>query len=96
MPQCSTDQYIEDLVVATCGEGASLRQAHVMRQSLQGLVRLAKVEQLLDIRRSVARLTGVDAIALRRRHTKAILKGIAQGCNARQQQFEFDGDDKPL
>lgn len=45
MQTCSlTAAMIEELVAAKCGESASLREKHVFREALIGLVRLAKVE----------------------------------------------------
>lgn len=95
MHEYATTQIIEELTTALCGEQAETRQNYLTRQTLLALVRQAKAETLLDMRANVARLSGMDAMALRRRHTKAILKGIALGCDARQQQFEFDRNDKP-
>jgi hypothetical protein len=95
MHEFATTQIIDALSIALAGEDADLRQHYLTRQTLLALVRQAKAETLLDMRANVARLTGMDAMALRRRHTKAILKGIALGCDARQQQFEFDRGDKP-
>ncbi len=94
MHEYATTRIIEELTTALCGEQAATRQNYLTRQTLLALVRQAKAETLLDMRANVARLTGMDAMALRRRHTKAILKGIALGCDARQQQFEFDRTDK--
>jgi hypothetical protein len=91
----ATTHIIEELTLALCGDEPDPRQNYLTRQSLLALVRQAKAETLLDMRANVARLTGMDAMALRRRHTKAILKGIALGCDTRQQQFEFDRGDKP-
>jgi hypothetical protein len=93
MHDCSTSKFIEDLIDAT--PARDMRQRYVLRQALHGLVRQAKAEQLFEIKTSVARLTGLDALALRRRHTKAILKGIELGCDWRQQQFEFGAGDSP-
>lgn len=95
MHDYATTQIIEELTQVLCGDEPDPRRNHLTRQSLFALVRQAKAETLLDMRANVARLTGMDAMALRRRHTKAILKGIALGCDARQQQFEFDQGDKP-
>jgi hypothetical protein len=94
MVQTSTAQCIDDLVVATCPPEGSRRQAYVLRQALQALVRQARAEYLMEMRADVARLSGVEALQPRRRGTRAILLRIAQGCDARQQRFEFDRDDK--
>lgn len=95
MHKCSTTKIIEDLIVATRGCASDVRGQYVLRQALHGLVRQAKAEQLLEIRLNVARLTGLDGMALKRRQTKSILKRIERGCDSRQQQFEFERGDKP-
>jgi len=44
LPTC-TDEVIEALVIAACGETASAHERFVYRESLRNLVRLAKAEQ---------------------------------------------------
>jgi hypothetical protein len=87
-----TDEVIESLVATALGPDAGMREKHLYRESLRSLVRLAKSEQVLEIRNSVRRLTGtLDAQAARRR-TKAIL--LAQRLPAilggAQKKFEFN------
>lgn len=53
-----TETIIDDLVNATFSDRTA-RERFLFRQSLHNLVRLAKAEQLLDIRASVTTLTGV-------------------------------------
>lgn len=43
-PMC-TDDVIEALVHASCGESASAHERYLYRESLRNLVRLAKAEQ---------------------------------------------------
>lgn len=54
-----TDSIIDGLVDIAMS-GRTTREQFLFRQSLHNLVRLAKAEQMLDIRRSVARLTGAQ------------------------------------
>lgn len=86
-----TDSVIENLVAATLGEQASIRERHVFREALRGLVRLAKSEQVVEIKANVKKLTGALDAASARRRTKAVL--LAQRLpgilNQAQQQFEF-------
>ena len=86
-----SQQIIEDLIAATLGENATAREKHVLRESLRSLVRLAKVEQVMDIKASVQRLAGVLESQAARRRAKAIL--IAQRLpgllEQAQQEFEF-------
>ncbi len=55
MPECSTEAVIEELVDASCGESLDPRARHAMRQALFGLVRLARIEQLTEMRRDTRR-----------------------------------------
>ncbi|MES2299597.1 MAG: hypothetical protein V4582_21345 [Pseudomonadota bacterium] len=89
----TTSKFIEDLIDATPAGSGDMRQQYVLRQALHGLVRQARAEQMFEIKRNVARLSGLEAMAPRRRQIKAILKGIELACDWRQQQFEFDGGD---
>lgn len=86
-----TDAVIESLIAAALGNHAGARERHMYRESLRGLVRLAKAEQVMEIKDSVRKLTGgIEAQAARRR-AKAVLMaqqlpGLLDGA---QQQFEF-------
>lgn len=86
-----TDDVIENLIVATLGEQASARQRHLYRESLRSLVRLAKAEQVVEMKASVKRLTGLMDHQSARRRAKALL--LAQRLPSlsiqAQQQFEF-------
>lgn len=95
-----TDKVIEDLIAATCGLQAEMRQRHVYAQALQGLVRLAKAEQLLEMRLDAERATGSLACASRKRQTRAILRKIGIDVKNRQRELEFgqhypEGKDDP-
>lgn len=69
MQATTIDAVIESLVTAQsvdvtrAGPAMSAREAHVYRESLRGLVRLAQAEQLRDMRTSVKRLTETDPAA---------------------------------
>jgi hypothetical protein len=86
-----TDDVIDNLITATLGEDATLRQQHLFRESLRCLVRLAKAEQVVEIKANVRRLTGALEVHSARRRAKAVLLAqrlpglLDQG----QQQFEF-------
>lgn len=86
-----TDQVIEALI-ATLGEEASLREKHMYRESLRALVRLAKSDQLMDIKANIRKLTGAMETHQARRRAKAVL--LAQRLpgipTSAQQQFEFN------
>jgi len=57
--QAHTDSIIDDLVGIAMSDRTT-REQFLFRQSLHNLVRLAKAEQMLDIRASVTRLTGAQ------------------------------------
>jgi len=87
-----TDLVIESLVIATLDRDATARQKYLYRESLRNLVRLAKSEQIRDIKMDVAKLTGMLGAHSAKKRAKAMrfarrLPGIFQGG---QQQFEFN------
>lgn len=86
-----TDDVIENLITATLSEDVDMRQRHLFRENLRNLVRLAKAEQVAEIKANVRRLTGVHEAHAARRRAKAIL--LAQRSSGildqGQQQFEF-------
>ena len=56
-----TDQVIEALILATYGPDVSEQCKHHFRETLRGLVRLAKAEQMLQLRLDVnASIGAVD------------------------------------
>ena len=86
-----TDDVIENLITATLAEDASARQTHLFRESLYGLVRLAKAEQIVEIKTNVRRLTGALEAHSARRRAKAVLlaQRLPDLIDQAQQQFEF-------
>ena len=58
MPTLTSQEMVSSLVNAYCGQNASLRQKHVFEQTLYALVRLAKSEQMMEIKANVRKLTG--------------------------------------
>jgi len=59
-----SDDMIEDLVNVTCGEQAGSRERHVYREALRSLVRLAKAEQMYEIKADARMLTASTAAIL--------------------------------
>lgn len=45
-----TDEVIEDLIDVSCGEQGSTRERYLYREALRSLVRLAKAEQMYEMR----------------------------------------------
>lgn len=90
----NTDIAIEDLVASICGTDSTLREKHVYREALRGLVRLAKSEQMIEMKESVDRLTGAVAARIARRRAKALLQAQRNPLLAgpRQTQLEFNRD----
>jgi hypothetical protein len=54
----NTNQTIEAFVQASEELGSDARHRHLLRESLRSLVRQAKAEQLLEVRRNAARASG--------------------------------------
>lgn len=52
-----TEKTIEDLITVALASNADARQKHFFRESLRNLVRLAKAEQMQELRMDVARAT---------------------------------------
>jgi len=48
-----SEQLIEQLIQATYGDQGSGREKHVFREALHALVRLAKAEQMLELKKDV-------------------------------------------
>lgn len=90
MYKCKTENVIEELIAATHGTLPGLRSRHVLAQALHGLVRLAKAEQLTEIRMDTERASGALASLGRRRQTRAILRKIGMDVSHRQRELEFD------
>lgn len=53
----STEDLIEELTIATYGANISCRERHVFVAALRGLVRLAKAEQMLELRTDAKKAT---------------------------------------
>jgi hypothetical protein len=57
----STDTVIAELLDSPCGMMLDVRAKYLFRESLYSLVRLAKAEQMKEIKDSVEKLTGISA-----------------------------------
>lgn len=64
----------------------------MLTQALHGLVRLAKTEQMLEIKKNVERAAATLAASGSRCETKAILRKVGVSCHAKQGQLAFDRD----
>jgi hypothetical protein len=90
MPTQTSVNIIEELIVAVYGARPEPRQQYVLSQALHGLVRLAKTEQMRDVKINVGKAVAGSGS---RRETTAILRRIGMGSNGRQGKFEFDKED---
>jgi len=79
----TTAHIIKELTIAMYGLAPDPRLQHVFSQALYGLVRLAKTEQMLEVKKNVEKTAGA-------RQTKAVLRKIGMDCNRRQGQLEFE------
>lgn len=55
----SIHSIVEELISATYGTDISAREKHVFREALLGLVRLAKAEQMYEVRNDINKLLSV-------------------------------------
>ena len=85
----ATDSLIEEIIIATYGTAVTQRQRHALGQVLFSLVRLARVEQRLDVQRDVERAAGALASSSSRRETRAILRKIGLDATQAQRSLEF-------
>lgn len=60
----TTEELTEELTAATCGTTASLREKRAFIEALRGLVRLAKAEQMLELRTDMKTVTTLPAATL--------------------------------
>lgn len=60
-PNSHTEEMIAELVSVTCGENASARETHTFREALRSLVRLAKAEQMYEMKSDIQSLTAAPA-----------------------------------
>ena len=88
----STELLIENLLEATYPCNASGRQKFVFKEALLGLVRLAKAEQVLEMRTTVENLIGTSSIYNGRQRTKLRQRhGVQSGRLPQQMEFQqFD------
>jgi hypothetical protein len=79
----STEQVIMDLIDTLYGKDLAVREKYVFREALRSLVRLAKSEQMLEMKTNVKKMTGVITPAMQRRtkadqHTGSVPKRLPQ------------------
>lgn len=84
----STDTLIKELLDATYGQEANFRQKFVFKQALLGLVRVAKAEQVFEMRTTVEKLIGGAPSNATRQRTKSRQANPAHS-GSRPQQMQF-------
>lgn len=77
MSALTTKQMIDHLTLGILGPSPSLRERFVLTESLNGLVRLAKIEQRMEIKRSVEKASDLATATVARRQTKALVRRIS-------------------
>lgn len=89
-----TQEVVEGLVASISRSDTTLSQKHLLRESLRALVRLAKSEQIVEMKANVRKLTGEVSIPAARRRAKMALLAhrMAQGSSPTPQQLEFFGE----
>ena len=89
MKKLNTETVIADMVEAFCGPAGGSREKHLYREALRSLVRLAKSEQMCELKSNVERLTSGANARLARRLAREILVAQRFG-GPGQKQFEFN------
>jgi hypothetical protein len=85
----ATQKMVEDLTSAILGDDRSARKVYFIRESLQALVRLAKVEQSVAMKHSVELAIGMPLDAAGRRKSKLELRRLLETCQSRQAPLRF-------
>jgi hypothetical protein len=75
---------IKELTAALLGNDRSPRKVHCLRESLRALVRLAKVEQMTQMRQSIRLALSSPTSSAERRKSKAECKRLLETCQAKQ------------
>lgn len=89
MPSCNT--IIDEFMAAAHGERAAAREDYALRQFLHALVRQAKAEHALEIRRSAERLMRIEQRNLCMYRLRKLRRdAVTQGRFALQQELEFN------
>ncbi len=80
MQTLTSQQVVQSLVNAYCSQqNANLREKHVFEQNLHCLVRLAKSEQMMELKANVRKLTGpLPVMKLSPSASKARAAALAQ------------------
>lgn len=88
-----TESVIAELVEATCAMHGGVHVRHVVREALHGLVRLAKVEQLMEMKLDAERAAGGMTGSAQRRHTKALLRKIGMDVHSGRRRLTLEWRD---
>jgi hypothetical protein len=78
------DTVIDSLIELHCQSETDLRQRHLFRESLRGLVRLAQAEQMWEIKSNVRTLTDMSQAQIKRQASR-ILKSTGEAKTAKEQ-----------
>ena len=87
----TTEKMIDEMVKAIAGPGSSRRQTFYLRECLRQLVRLAKLEQGFDVKRSVAIAIGTPPITDSRKN-KATIRNILAEYGSKQRRLDFEAN----
>jgi len=90
----ATDNVIEEIISQADGHEPDARKRHVFRQTLYGLVRLARAEQLLDMRRDAALAAGAAA-GSSRHQARVVLRKIGMDVDQGARPPEFGVQPEP-
>lgn len=85
-----TSDLVDGLLDALQDKLSGDRERFLLRQSLQALVRAAKVEQLNDIKATVAKAAGRRMASSSRAAARAAIRRAASRAHSRQCELQFE------
>lgn len=86
----TTDQMIQEMVVAIGGPNGSPRRMHYLKSSLNLLVCMAKAEYAGEIKNSVALAVDTTKAAEGRRKGKALARELLATLQSKQTRLDFE------
>lgn len=86
----TTDQMIENMIVAIVGPLGSARQTYYLRTSLQLLMRTAKAEYAAEMKRSVALAVGDATTPEGKRKSRVVARKLLATLQSKQARLDFD------
>ena len=88
----TTDQMIEEMIIAILGQLRSAKQTYYLRNSLQLLTRMAKAEYAVEMKQSVALAVGPAMTAQGKRKSRVVARKLLATLQSKQARLDFEQD----